>query len=637
MRYPLRHHSSLQVEQLEARELLAVDVTTITRSPTACYVDGIYNDILRREADPGGAAFYATRLDQGGAAFQQVALALASSAEYQSEFVQKLYHFYLGRAADPQGLTFWLDAAKAGATAEQLRAGFLASGEYLGKRGGTADGFLAGLYRDVLGRDPDAVGQAFFRGRLGEGAARADVALAVATSPEARLRLVNSFYQSFLHHSGSAAGVQFWVGRLQAGASEAEVIAGFAASDEYRALMMTPGSDVILDWEGALLDAVRVANTAPPPASRLMAMVGVAMYDAVQLVEQTHQIYNASGAITGLPGPALPGTSREAAAAAAAHTILVSAFPSQKATFDRRLAESLANVPDGVGETAGVELGTAVGNAILAWRANDGANAVVPYTPENQPGKWQPTPPAFAAAFAPQWGKVTPFALTSGSQFRPGGPPAVNSPAFAADFNEVKALGAANSTTRTADQTLIAQFWADGAGTETPPGHWIEIAQRVAIQQALPLGANARLFALLGMAEADAAIACWDAKYTYNLWRPVTAIRNTTPAVNPATVADPTWSPLLVTPPFPEYTSGHSTFSGAASAVLTAFFGSDVPILVGSDDVPGVVRSYDSFNQAADEAGRSRIYGGIHYQSANRDGLASGRSLGNFIVENFLK
>jgi hypothetical protein len=228
--------------------------------------------------------------------------------------------------------------------------------------------------------------------------------------------------------------------------------------------------------------------------------------------------------------------------------------------------------------------------------------------------------------------------MTSADQFLPPPPPAVGSAAYAAAFNEVKSLGAANSTTRTADETLYAHFWADVPGhSVTPPGHWDEIAEHVSLQEGLNLEQNAHLFALLNIGLADEGINCWDAKYIYNYWRPITAIRDPRASqINPDNTSDPNWTPLWNTPNFPGYASGHSTFSGAASVILASIFGDNTSFMIGSDDMPGYSRSYTSFSQAADEAGESRVVGGIHFSFDNVAGLNAGRELGNFIAQNFL-
>src|SRR5204862_7932311 len=223
------------------------------------------------------------------------------------------------------------------------------------------------------------------------------------------------------------------------------------------------------------------------------------------------------------------------------------------------------------------------------------------------------------------------------SQFRPPPPPALDSAEYAAAFNEVKGLGRVDSTTRTAEQTQIARFWNDGLGTAFAQGYWNRIAQSVAADEGLSLVSEARLFALLNIATVDAGISTWDAKYEYNLWRPVTAIRAADTDGNPDTEPDATWTPLLGTPNFPSYTSAHSTVSSAAAAVLTSLFGADYHFTVGSEGLPGVTRPFDSFDAAAAEAGRSRVYGGIHYSFDSAIGLAVGAELADYVVAGFLR
>jgi membrane-associated phospholipid phosphatase len=225
--------------------------------------------------------------------------------------------------------------------------------------------------------------------------------------------------------------------------------------------------------------------------------------------------------------------------------------------------------------------------------------------------------------------------MTSGSQLRPALPPALDSAEYAANFNEVKDLGRTDSTTRTEEQTQIARFWNDGLGTAFAPGYWNRIAQTVATEQGLSLVSDARLFALLNIASADALISCWDAKYAYDFWRPVTAIRAADTDGNDATEPDTSWLPLLVTPNFPSYTSAHSTVSGAAAEVLTALFGDHYDFTVSAVSVP-YTRSFASFEAAAAEAGRSRIYGGIHYTFDNINALAAGADVAEHVLEHFL-
>ena len=391
-------------------------------------------------------------------------------------------------------------------------------------------------------------------------------------------------------------------------------------------------SDMVLKWNEVLLEAIRVDRTAPPLAARDMAIVHVAIYDAVNAIEKTYEPY-------AVDPRGMKGASPEATVAAAAHRALVDLFPAQQPTFDQALTDSLAIVPDGSSENKGVALGRFVAKQILAIRSDDGASAEVPYTVGSEPGDWQPTPPAFQQPpLLPQWPAVEPFALHSGAQFQPPPPPDLTSAEYTAAFDQVKELGAVDSPTRTADQTQIALFWINGPGTATPPGHWNVIAQVAAEQAGNTLLENARLFALLNIAEADAGIVSWDAKYAYNFWRPVTAIRAADIDGNPATVADPAWTPLIATPPFPAYTSGHSTFSAAAAAVLADFFGTDeFAFTLESENPAAADRSFTSFSQAAEESGLSRIYGGIHWSFDNAQGLVTGDAVGHFVLQNELR
>jgi membrane-associated phospholipid phosphatase len=382
-------------------------------------------------------------------------------------------------------------------------------------------------------------------------------------------------------------------------------------------------ADVVTDWNNAALDAIRAGNTNPPIASRSLAILHASIYDAVNGIARTHERYL-------VPSVAPASASRPAAASAAAHKALVNLFPASAPSFDALHAAILATIPDGPHKRAGIIWGEFVANVILAVRAHDGHDAVVPPPGGSGPGVWVPTPPAFLPYLLPQWGFVRPFAMNSSSQFRPLGPPSLNSQQYAADYEEVKQLGAAVGSTRTPDQTEIALFWADGAGTETPPGHWNSIAQLISVAQGSTLEENARLFALLNLAMADAAICAWDAKYTFDFWRPVTAIAFAEPQLN--------WMSFIVTPPFPDYTSGHSTFSAAAATVLPLFYNTeDLPFTTGSDFLPGVYRSFSTCLDAAEEAAVSRIYGGIHFRSASEDGLQAGISIGQWTFTHYLR
>jgi membrane-associated phospholipid phosphatase len=404
----------------------------------------------------------------------------------------------------------------------------------------------------------------------------------------------------------------------------------FAIAAAFFCLLQGRG-DVVTDWNNQALSAIRNESIAPPQASRQLAILHIAIHDAVNSIAPTHAPY-----LINLP--AAPNTSVQAAVAAAGHRTLTFLFPSQTAAFDAALADSLASVADMAARSNGVALGQAMADLVLNDRSSDGASTSVPYIPSTEPGEWRRTPPFFRPPESPHWAYVIPFAMTSGFQFRPAGPPLLSSAQYAADLNQVKLLGAANSPVRTAEQTLIARFWSDFSYTVTPPGHWNQIAQNVAAHVGFSVPQSARLFALLNVAMADAAIAVWDAKYLYNFWRPVTAIQQAESDGNPDTVGNPDWTPLLNTPPFPEYVSGHSAFSAAAATILARFVGTDhVPFTIGSDAVPGVTRSYSSFADAAHEIALSRIYGGIHFLSADLDGLSMGQAIGEHVDRYFFQ
>jgi membrane-associated phospholipid phosphatase len=391
------------------------------------------------------------------------------------------------------------------------------------------------------------------------------------------------------------------------------------------------GADPVLAWNQEALAAVRAERTPPPQAARHLALLHAAVCDAVNAVGRGHRHFY----LNAVPPP---GTSAEAAAAAAAHRILVALYPAHGDRFDLQLRRSLSAVPDQSARVEGVALGRFIAGEYIIWRGGDGSRRESLYMPQVGPGAWRPTPPDYRPALAPHWPKVTCFALTSGRQFRPPAPPAVTTAEFAESLKEVRQLGGTRGFIRTPEQTTIARFWEDGVGTVTPPGHWNRIAAEVARRRGLTTAQTARLFALLNVALADAGICCWDCKYHFAYWRPVQAIREADGDDNPATEADPTWEPLLMTPPFPAYPSGHSTFSGAAAAVLAGYFGTDaVSFSTDSEGMPGVVRSFDSFSAAAAEAGRSRIYGGIHYDFDDSAGQALGRDVGRYVVSNFLR
>ena len=388
-------------------------------------------------------------------------------------------------------------------------------------------------------------------------------------------------------------------------------------------------ADVVTEWNQNAQQALLTANTSPIASSRVLAIVQVAVFDAVNGIRPRYTPIH-------VDFDAPPGASRRAAAVQAAYATLVTLFPSQKATLDFERDTSLASIASDEAAdhsqsiARGIEWGQQVADDILLWRSTDGlAPAPPPFFGGMGVGEWRPTPPLFLPGAGPQFAHMTTWALDSPSQFRPSGPPALTSHRYAADFNEVKEIGSINSPSRTAEQTQIAVFWNGNT-----PAYWNRVATSVADDRHLTLLQNARLLALLNVGMADAVISCWDGKYTYVFWRPVTAIRLASTDSNPATVEDAGWTPLLVTPNFPEYPSGHATVSPAAAVVLGTYFGNHAQFTLTSETLPGVVRAYHSFTQAADEAFDARIYGGIHFRSACRDGRALGTQVGSFVMAN---
>ena len=383
---------------------------------------------------------------------------------------------------------------------------------------------------------------------------------------------------------------------------------------------------VVIAWNKELLHIVQTPGAQPATVhpTRSFAILHAAIYDAVVSITRDAPAYVFS---VNAPSSARP----DAAAAQAGHDTLVALYPKWKAALDQQLASELAAVPDGAGKQQGIQVGQAVAARLITIRANDGSAATPPpFVPGNQPGNYQLTPPKFVAPVFTNWGNVTPFVLNNGAQFRPGPPPAVTSQAYAQALNEVKSLGQNSSTTRTPDQTVIAKFWA-GPIWNT----WNEIAENAALAHHTNLETTARLFASLNLSFADSAIAFYDAKYHYQLWRPITAIRLADTDGNPATIGDPTWTPLAVTAADPSYPGAHSTISAAGAIVLSAFFGNRDQIRVTSDVLPGPVRTFDSYTDVATEAGLSRIFAGQHTRIDHVAGLELGHDIAQFVLTHF--
>jgi uncharacterized protein (TIGR03118 family) len=390
-------------------------------------------------------------------------------------------------------------------------------------------------------------------------------------------------------------------------------------------------ADVVLQWNQVVLQAIRNDKPTIGFVTRDLAIVHSAIYDAVNAIDHTSGVFK-------VPANAPADASPEAAADAAGLFTASALFPTDTALFQATYLGALAGIPDGPGKAEGLAVGRFVAEQTLISRVTDGANAVVDYTPGTAPGDWRPTPPGFAPAQTPQWPFVTPFALDSGSQFRPPPPPELTSPEYTAGFNEVKDLGRIDSTDRTAQQTEVARFWEAKAGTPQIAGYWNEIAQDAATSQGNTLDQDARLFADLNVTLADETIAFFDAKYTYNRWRPVTAIQLADQDGNPDTVADPNWLPLLNTANHPSWDSAHGGISGAAAAVLGDFFGTDqVRFSLTSEDLKGVTHSFSGFSAAAAEAENSVVWNGGHFRFDVTAGDAQGRAVAEFVDQNFFQ
>lgn len=388
-------------------------------------------------------------------------------------------------------------------------------------------------------------------------------------------------------------------------------------------------ADVVTDWNTAALNAVQSTSTPPPRAARALAMIHGAVYDAVNSVDRVYQPYMVNTV-------AAPGTSREAAAITAAFTVASSLFPTQAATFQSIRDTQLAAIPDGPGKTSGLSLGQSIGTTMVLARSSDNSTNPlnVTFPGSTTPGRWRPAADNPAAAALPWWGSVTPFAISSGSQFRPAPTPAMNTPEYANAVNEVRQLGAINSGTRTQEQTDIARAWAFNAGTKTPPGAWNLIAQSISSSRGQSITENARMFAAINVGMADAAICAWDCKYTQDCWRPIDAIRLADTDGNASTDPDTGWLPLLTTPNHPSFVSGHSTFSRTAANILASLIGGDAINVNFAGDF-GVSRQLTSLNAAANEAGLSRIYGGIHFSFDNVSGQQIGTNIAQYVMGNY--
>jgi PAP2 superfamily len=376
-------------------------------------------------------------------------------------------------------------------------------------------------------------------------------------------------------------------------------------------------ADAVVDWNEKAVAAVYAGRLTPDAQSRTLGMVHVAIFEALNSLQPRYKPYRTRLTVE-------PGTVPEAAAAAAAHQVLVRLIPDQAKELDASLQADLAKVPDGAGKAAGIRLGERAAAAILAEREQDGSSAPITYRPVTQPGKYVPT----TLPQSSTWTGVKTFVLKSGDQFRPPPPYALSSARWAADYNEIKRIGARTGSTRTPEQNDIARFWQlTGAATYNP------VTRQVAAARKLDLLDNARLFALSSIACADAAVAIFDAKYAHNFWRPVTAIRNGDQDGNDATERDAAWEPMIVTPMHPEYPCAHCTFQAAAAGVLQVLYGDSIPkVTLTSTTAPGVTRSFERLSDYVAEVVNARIYEGVHYRMSGEVGSVLGRRIAEEVV-----
>jgi hypothetical protein len=378
----------------------------------------------------------------------------------------------------------------------------------------------------------------------------------------------------------------------------------------------------VVDWNlNASTAIVSVARQPPHAAVLSFAMVQGAVYDAVNAIDGGHQRYLSSPAATG-------SESKAAAAARAAHDVLAALFPAQVTTLDAQLAATLAGIPDGAAKAGGVAIGAATAAAMIAERTGDGRFGPSIVVIGDEAGEWRPTPPANAQDPASWVGRVKPFLLPRADLFRSDGPNALTSDAYAADFAEVKSLGALNSATRTADQTDAAFFWQDNGAAL-----WNRIFRTLIADRGLDIVEAARLLAMGDLAAADGAISCWNDKYYWNFWRPISAIRGAADDGNPATTADPAWAPLFATPAFPDHPSGHGCVSGAIVHTLQAYFGTDKVGFSAFSNNSNTTRSFDRLSHALKEIVGARIWAGIHFRTADVQGTVIGKKVAHWLVK----
>ena len=391
--------------------------------------------------------------------------------------------------------------------------------------------------------------------------------------------------------------------------------------------------NAVVYWDEEAIDASRLSRNPPPLAALHFATFHAAIFDAVNGLELKRH-----GWCTDEKAPV--GADPDAAIAGAACTVLQALWgqSSNPRGIDAAYQRALAGIADGPAKIAGLAWGGRVAQAVLARRAASGYSKVLAgdfTSPE--PGKWRETPPGFRPPVTPQMGMVIPFVMTTPDQFRAPPPKKLDSKEMADEIAYVARVGGRDGAERTEYETLSTPFWSDDLGTGTPAGHWNMVAQELAERFKLSEIETARLFALMDFAMADGGISCWETKFTYRTWRPETAIREIDAKTNPYAKANPDFIPNMVSPAHPDYTSGHSTFSGAATRLLALYFGrDDITFSVASDGLPGVVRTYHSFSEARREVGMSRVWAGIHLMSSNLEGQKAGIKIADWVYAHAL-
>ena len=402
----------------------------------------------------------------------------------------------------------------------------------------------------------------------------------------------------------------------------------FSLLAAYMACGEAAAQNVVTDWNAIAVQTSAVNAKVPPGATAVnLAIMHLAMYDAVNSTNGRFQPY-------AVKLQALQGASEDAAAAASAHRVLVSLFPAQQAALDASYDSTLALIPDGASKANGIAVGEAAALAILALRANDGRNANVVFVPGSGPGEYQLTPPAFAPPQTPWLAQVTPFTMKSPSQFRPvQGPPPLGSFAWTADYNATKILGDINSTVRTPQQTEIGLFW----GVENPATQTNRAYRALAAQQNLDTTDATRYFAIVETAAADAFIACFDAKYFFHFWRPITAIRAGDTDGNPNTIQDSNWTPLAVTPNHPEFPAAHGCYTKATTEALRGFFATDNVSITFTSTATGTTHTFVRFSDVMTEVAAARVYGGMHYPSSVLAGEKIGRKVARQLLSHYFR